>query len=318
MKKIVLVLILFINFTGCSSEQSEKNIYALLVSEGDKLVKEEYFNGKQKTDLLNVQSVTKSIVSLLIGLAIDKGFIKNEETFLYEYFPDEPYFDTEQKKSITIKHLLNHTSGIEWNGYLEHAAFLKSSEPFKYVLQKEMVDHPGEVYNYNSGGTHLLSLIISKSTGMSTLEFADENLFQPLGCAPVRWEKLNDGYYDGAGFGLSMQAQDLLKIGQLLLDKGKWNTTPLIPAHWISKTYDEGLKKGTKWGLRQSKHGYGWYSKTKGDKQILYAMGYGGQFIFIIPSEDMVIVSTHNHDTPDGIAQQVDFIKETFPPLLKE
>jgi len=316
MKNNVILLILFVVITGCSNNQSEENIYSLLVSKNGELVKENYFNGKQNEDLFNVQSVTKSIVSLLVGIAIEKGAIKNENVPIHNYFPDSAYFENELKKNITIQHLLNHTSGLTWKGYLEHSAFVESNNASKYVMEKEMVSAPGEIYNYNSGGTHLLSIILTKATGMSTLEFAQENLFKPLGIESIAWSKLNDGYYDGAGFGLNMRSEDLIKIGRLVLNKGKLNNRQLISKDWIDKIYDDHLKKDTKWGLRKSKHGYGWYSKVSGDMQIVYAMGFGGQFIFILPYKDMVVVSTHNHDTPNGIDQQIDFIKETLNPLI--
>lgn len=317
MKKIIGI-ITFLIFTGCSGDQSRENIYSLLVSKKNELVKEDYFNGKGKTDLVNVQSVTKSIVSLLIGVAIEKGYIKNEENYLFEYFPEEPSLQIGEKKKITVKHLLNHTSGLEWNGYVEHDDFLKSNNPLKLVIDREMVATPGELYNYNSGGTHLLSIILSKTTGKSTLDFADEHLFKPLGIEKVNWEKLNDGYYDGAGFGLSMISLDLLKIGQLVIDNGKHENSQIIPMEWIEKSFSENLKSKTKWGLRKSKHGYGWYTKTYDDKQILYSMGYGGQFIFILPSDELILITTHNHDTPNGINQQIDFLKSTFPSLINE
>ena len=318
MKKNIIVLIGLFIFAGCSNEHSENSISSLLISKNNIIVKEEYFNGKKETDKLNVQSITKSIISILVGIAIEEGFIENEETSISEYFKEESLLKDKNKKRITIKHLLNHTSGLKWDGYLDHDGFSKSNNPQNYVLQKEMIETPGEIYNYNSGGTHLLSIILTKSTGLSTFEFANKHLFEPLNFETIKWDKLNDGFNDGAGFGLSMHSKDLIKIGQLLLNKGRFNEIQVIPNKWINKTYNESLKKDTKWGLRKSKHGYGWYSKMKGEKQILYAMGYGGQFVLIIPAENLVVVSTHNHDTPDGIKQQIDFLQGTFPQLMNE
>lgn len=316
MKKIIGLLLILV-CTACNSDQSEKSINSIFVLKDKQLVKEEFYNGSKKGDLVNIQSVTKSIISLLVGIAIDKGLIKSEEVTIHHYFPEELQ-SNDQKKKITIAHLLNHTSGLEWNGYLEHENLLKSSAPSKYILQKKMVADPGELYNYNSGGTHLLSIILNKATGQTTKEFAEQHLFQTLHFDPVKWEKLEDGFHDGTGIGLHLNPQDLIKIGQLLLDNGKKDNLQLISSEWIGKSFDQELKSDTKWGLRKSKHGYGWYSKTQGGEQILYSMGYGGQFILIIPSEEIVIVATHNHDTQNGIEQQVDFLKETLPKLLIE
>jgi len=165
MKTPILVFLL-ISLVGCrSGEHSKENIYSLIVTKEGVIMQEGYYNGKTAQDIFNVQSITKSVVSLLVGIAIEKGMISSEEERLTEYFPEENLLNTDQKKNISIKHLLNHTSGIEWEGYLEHEGFIKSEKQFDYLLQKEMVAQPGEVYNYNSGGTHLLSIILTKQLG---------------------------------------------------------------------------------------------------------------------------------------------------------
>ncbi|MFK8046172.1 MAG: serine hydrolase domain-containing protein [Crocinitomicaceae bacterium] len=318
MNRILILIVACIMLVGCSNEASENSIYSIVVSKNGQIVKEEYYNGSAKNELFNTQSVSKSIISLLVGIAIDQSFIKSEESLIFEYFPESTYFSNEQKKEITIKHLLNHTSGLDWKGFLEHETFLASKNQAEYVLGRDIISKPGLEYNYHSGGTHLLSFILTKATGMTTLEFAKQYLFKPLEIENVEWEKLNDGYYDGAGFGLLMRSDDLLKIGELLLNEGKYDSQQIVSKTWIQKSFDERLKKDTKWGLRHSQHGYGWYSKMNGEEQILYAMGYGGQFIFIMPKKELVIVTTHNHDTPDGIDQQVDFLDGILGKLVDE
>jgi len=151
-----------------------------------------------------------------------------------------------------------------------------------------------------------------------TLEYAKEHLFGPLDIESVEWDILKDGYNDGAGFGLKMSSKDLIKIGQLVLDKGISGDIQIVPTDWINKSYNEGLKRDTKWGLRRSTHGYGWYSKMIQNEQILYSMGYGGQFIFVVPSDELVIVCTHNHDTANGLNQQIDFLSGTFSSILDQ
>ena len=314
-KKISTFLFSLLIFS-CSSQQSENNIYALLIANNDTLIEESYFNGKTPTALMDVQSITKSILSLLVGIAIDKEYIANENVPILTYFPEESELFTGKKKEITIKHLLNHTAGLNWKGYLEHEDFLQSQDPVKYVLAKEIENTPGEKYNYNSGGTHLLSVIISKVTGKTTLDFAKEVLFKPLQIDSLNWSKLNDGIYDGAGFGLSMNPKDLIKIGQLMLDNGNIGGNQIISQNWIRKSFDVSEKKATNWGIRKSKHGYGWYSAVNDEREIFYSMGYGGQFIFIIPSTKKVIVCLHNADTSAGIQQQVDFLSGTLPELI--
>ncbi|EZH72118.1 hypothetical protein ATO12_24590 [Aquimarina atlantica] len=297
----------------------ENDIYSVLVSKNNQIVFEEYYNGKTSENVSNVQSLTKGIMSILIGIAIDKKFITSENETIDTYFVDE--FKTikdERKKTITIKHLLNQTSGLSWKGFLEHQNWINSENPIAFVLQKKLEHTPGETYNYNTGATHLLSAILNKSTGKTTLEFANENLFNTLGISTVNWEKRNDGHYDGGGLGLEMKPGDLLKIGQLLENQGTYSSIEIVSKSWIEKLFDVNEKLATDWGLRNSKHGFCWYEADLNGDRINYGMGYGGQFIIIVEDKNLVIVTTHNHDTPNGIKQQIKFLNRKLPLLIEK
>ena len=211
--------------------------YALLVNQKGTTVFEKYYNEANKTKLCNVQSLTKSIMSILVGIAIDQGKILSEDQYIQTYFPSI-YADLkdERKQQISIKDLLNQTAGLEWAGYTEHGTWLESETPNRFVLSKQLLTRPGKAYFYNSGATHLLSPILVKATGQTVLAFAEENLFTPLGITNVKWEVRKDGNHDGSGLGLWMQADDLLKIGQLVLNKGNWNGQQVIAEKWIEKS----------------------------------------------------------------------------------
>ena len=297
----------------------EDNIFSTLISKNGTIVFQEYYNGKTNESLCDVQSLTKGIISILIGIAIDKEYIKSVDEPIEKYFPNEfKNLADNKKKAITIRHILNQTSGLSWKGYLEHEDWLNSEDPVSFVLKKDLENEPGENYNYNSGATHLLSVIISKTTGKTTLEFANEVLFQPLNTNLVDWQKRNKGYYDGSGLGLKMKPIDLMKIGQLLESNGSWEGKQLVSKEWIQKLFDESEKSSAKWGLRNSKHGFCWYiSEFKGNR-IDYGMGYGGQFIIMIPNKELIIVTTHNHDTPNGIEQQMKFLIGKLPKLIEK
>jgi CubicO group peptidase (beta-lactamase class C family) len=163
-----------------------------------------------------------------------------------------------------------------------------------------------------------LSVIISKATGKSTLEFANEYLFTPLNIETVNWEKRNQGYYDGAGFGLEMKPRDLLKIGQVIMHNGNYNSHQIISPEWTEKLFDANEKTSTQWGLKNSTHGYCWYKAVMNNNQVDYGMGYGGQFIVILPEKSLVIIATHNHDTPDGIKYQTEFLNTKLPELIEK
>ncbi len=302
-----------------SVNSGTNGLYAVLISKNGTLVKEDYFNEKIKDDLCDVQSLTKGLMSLLVGVAIDKGYITNENESIAKYLPEEfASIEDERKKEITIKHILNQTSGLAWKGYLEHEAWLQSDNPLTFVLDKELEHSPGMQYNYNSGATHLLSAIISKATGKNTLAFANEVLFSELNIKKIDWQQRAKEFYDGSGLGLKMKPIDVLKIGQLLENEGQWNGEQLVSKEWIQKSFDPALKSETKWGLRGSTHGFCWYHAQLDGDIVNYGMGYGGQFILMIPSKKLVIVTTHNHDTPNGIEQQLQFLNIKLPKLIEE
>ncbi|WP_106791225.1 serine hydrolase [Aquimarina sp. Aq78] len=333
--KLSLVLILFVLLVACKESKKntpkiekplskeivldENDIYSVLVSKNNQIVFEAYYNGKTSENVSNVQSLTKGIMSILIGIAIDKKFIPSENETIDTYLNDEfKTIEDKRKKTITIKHLLNQTSGLSWKGFLEHQNWVNSENPVAFVLQKKLDHIPGEKYNYNTGATHLLSAILSKSTGKTTLEFANEYLFEALDINTVNWGKRNDGNYDGGGLGLEVKPRDLLKIGQLLENEGILNGVEIVSKSWIQKLFDVNEKLATDWGLRNSKHGFCWYKANLNGDRIDYGMGYGGQFIIMIADKNLVIVTTHNHDTPNGIEQQIKFLNRKLPLLIEK
>lgn len=302
-----------------NTSSKEDYIFSTIVSKNDKIVLEEYYNGKSKDSLCDVQSLTKGLMSILIGIAIDKEYIQNVDEPIQEYFPDEFKNLSDQKKAkITIRHLLNQTSGLAWKGYLEHEVWLNSEDPIAFVLEKDLEHNPGEMYNYNSGATHLLSAILTKASGKSTLDFAKEYLFSDLNINTLNWQKRNKGHYDGSGLGLQMLPIDLMKIAQLLVNNGTWEGKQLVSKVWIQRLFDAQEKSPTKWGLPNSKHGFCWYQTEWQGNTVDYGMGYGGQFIIMIRSEELLLVATHNHDTANGIDQQIKFLKLELPKLIEK
>ncbi len=293
-------------------------LYSLLLAERGRVTQEEYFNGRTSEDLCHVQSLTKSIMSVLIGIAIDQELISNIDEPIVKYFPFLEDDKDSLKQEITIAHLLDQTSGLLWNGHLEHQEWLASEDPIQYVLSRRLENKPGVSYNYNSGATHLLSAIVSISSGESTLEFARKYLFDPLNIEKYKWEKRGEKYHDGSGLGLEMLPKDLLKIGLLMASNGKYFDQQLVSEEWVKRSFDSDKKQKTRWGIRESMHGMCWYSAEFESQRVNYGMGYGGQFILIFPKTEVVIVATHNHDTPRGIEQQIAFLQKKLPNLLKE
>jgi CubicO group peptidase (beta-lactamase class C family) len=324
-KVIATFIITIILFTSCKGRKTnleqlgnEKGIYFAVVIKNDKIILRQFYNGKTENDLFNVQSVTKSIMAILTGIAIDKGIIKSVDEPIINYFPELMSDKDTLKKAITIRHLLNQTSGIKDFEFPQLDKWVNDSNPTSLTLSQPLATKPGTAYQYNTAATHLLSAIISKSSKMETQKFADENLFKPLGITNYKWEKLKDGYDDGGGLSLWMKTDDLGKIGQLLLRGGEINNQKIISKQWINQLFEKENKLKAPWGLKNSLHGFCWYSSKYKNQIVNYAMGYGGQFIFIFPDLHAVVAINHNHDTAKGIEQSNIFFEKYLPLIFNK
>jgi CubicO group peptidase (beta-lactamase class C family) len=188
--------------------------FSLLVVKNGYLVFEKYYSWGSPEKYAVVHSVTKSVTSALIGIAMDKGYLNSVDQKLIEFFPEYITDDLDpRKKEISLKQLLTMSSGFRWN---DRGPVMRnwytSSNWAKFTIQLPQENNPGDVFNYNSSTSHLLSIILSKSTNTSTLDFAKRNLFEPLGIQSAYWHQDPQGYYIG-GFGLGLSARDLAKIG---------------------------------------------------------------------------------------------------------
>jgi len=279
-----------------------KGIHSMVIVKNGRLVHEVYFKNYTRESLHRIHSITKSISSILIGIAIDKGFIKNVEEPVYKYFPGyDSDFDTPSKRKIRIKHILTLMSGINWaerqypysdprnNEYHQ----VRSKDWIGYVLKLPMRDEPGTEWEYNTGSVHLLSGIIKQTTGLFADKFAEKYLFEPLSIKKYEWNKDPKGYpcTGGTHGGLRMRTRDVAKIGSLVLNRGKWNDRCIVSEDWVKLSTDlhynppDYNAMGFLW-WRQSFILYG----TK--VQMIYGAGYGGQSLTLIPDLDLIIVFT--------------------------
>ncbi len=247
------------------------------------------------SDLFNLRSATKSIMSILVGIAVDKGYIKSIEDRVLDYLPlSYNQITDERKKNLKIIHLLTMKSGVPSieTGINASKMILSNGDWVKFILNLPLECDPGEKFVYNSANTHLLSAIITTATNMSTLDFAKKFLFEPLGIKGVYWEKDSKGFNFGGG-NLFMSQYDLAKIGYLLLNNGVWDNNRVISKQWV----EQSLKSYYEWSYGFH-YGYLWYLKNEknektGEEYIAYsASGAGGQKIFVVPDLDIVIVTT--------------------------
>ncbi len=261
---------------------------SFLMIRNKKLICEEYFYGYDRNTLHQVESATKSITSLLVGIAIDNGYIADTDKSVAEIL-DAPDFD----KRITLEHVLTMTSGLTPNDQT-----LQTSENrIKTVLSCELNNQPGTKFQYDGGNTELLGAIIKKTTGIFADIFARDYLFDPLQIKQYNWEYgKQDGYPCMAG-ALELTPREMTKIGLLILNKGEFYGKQVISKKWI----DQSTSFKTHTHIPADDYAYQWWNlslESAGEEYpCIWANGFGSQFIYIFPTLDMVIVTTgHNYE----------------------
>ncbi len=241
----------------------------------------------------DIFSCTKSVTSALIGIAIDKGYIKSVDEKMISFFMDRQVKNmAEQKKEITIQHLLTMSSGLvpsksDVGKNRGTKGLFNTDDWAQAVLDRPVTGVPGNIFEYNNGGSYLLSAILQKATGKRAKEFADEHLFGPLGIKDAQWEMCPMGISIG-GSAMDMHPHDMAKIGWLYLNYGKWKDQQIISEDWIkasTKPYTASAGSAAMF----DGYGYQWWLNSEG---YYSAWGAGGQHIYVFPEKRMVVVFT--------------------------
>jgi len=270
--------------------QRNMNIHSLLIVRSGFVVLDAYFYPYDEKDLHDIASVTKSLTSALVGIAIGQGKIKAVNQPLLQFFPGRSIANQEPRKErLTLEHLLSMTSGLDCKfqpGELTLRQMKQSQDWTQFMLDLPMAADPGSKFVYCSGGTHLLSAIISQTTGQNELEFARQTLFNPLGITEVLWPSDPQGINHGWG-DLRMHPRDLAKLGLLWLNRGVWEGKSIVPASWV----DESTRVHAKTSM-DSDYGYGWWVKTHDPPFAYEAVGRGGQRVTVVPSKNLIVVMT--------------------------
>jgi len=269
--------------------------FSLLVVKNGYLVIEKYYSWGSREKYAVVHSVTKSFTSALIGIALDKGYLYSVDQKLVDFFPE--YITDESdpmKKEISLRHLLTMSAGFKWNdrGPSMRKWYL-SSDWVKSAIQLPQGNTPGDIFNYNSSTSHLLSAILSKSSETSTLDFAKKYLFEPLGIQSAYWRQDPQGYYIG-GFGLGLSARDLAKLGFLYLNNGYWNGRNIVSESWVNESTSQQIQAVSHPLYGEFQYGYQWWVKKVDGCKSYRAWGRRGQFIVVVPELDLVIAVTSN------------------------
>lgn len=283
-------------------------ITSFLIAQNDKIVFEKYYNGSDPTQTTNIQSVTKSLISALTGIALREGYIEGVDQKLSDFFPSYfPREDDALKNDLTLLHLLTMSAGFQWDSDEP----MYRNDPIEAILSQPLETEPGESFNYNSGLPHILSVIIANQSGISTREFAERYLFEPLKISMVQWNSVH-GYQNGC-CELWVTARDMVKIGVLYLNQGKWEKEQLIPSDWVQESTKFHIETDDGKG-----YGFYWWLTTINDYDVISALGWGGQFIHIIPDLNLVIVGTKNiSELPENDPYEYELIEKFVIPSFE-
>src|SRR5207244_1983299 len=273
------------------------------------LVAEYYFGGTDSTTLFDVRSVTKSVVCALTGIALRDGVLPGTATSVAPYLAAVDTLDSADS-AVTVRDLLTMTSGYAWdetNGP-DYNTWIVADNHVQYLLDRAHAASPGATFTYNSAAVHTLGVVLQDAAATPLPVYASAHLFRELGVDTVAWEELDRGTVNG-GSGLALRARDLLKLGQLYLQGGWSGDASVVPQSWV----DSVTRPHFPWRIsvgaqRAVTYGMLWWV-SDASPAAFFAWGYGGQFVYVVPSRDLVVVATTDWNglsevTPQALADQ--------------
>ena len=278
-------------------------LLSLLVVRHGALVFERYYHHWRAEDRVSAKSVTKSIVSALVGIALREGFVTSLDQRLYEFFPEYfPAHGDPRKREISLKHLLTLRSGLSWVEQESVRVLFTSDNWVQYGLSLPLLHEPGEVFAYSTLDAHLLSAVLSQVTGASALTIANTSLFGPMGSSLTKWAHDPQGYSIG-GSELYMTPREMAKFGYLYLRRGFWDGEQIIPEAYLRASIHTQVPTGVSAvaypnATLSETYGYLWWVSRVGPYTSFFALGYGGQTIYVIPALDIVLVTAAQWTVP--------------------
>jgi len=263
-----------------------QGVASLLVARHGRLVFERYYRGVGAGDRLPVYSITKSVISALVGIAVADGSLQSIDQRLLHFLPEGFGSATDVRaRRITLHHLLTMTAG-----YFRSPA-IRADDPVRDLINRPLVSDPGTTFSYDGGSSDLLSAVLTRATRMTAAAYAERHLFGPLGIHGARWASQADGFSQG-DVGLALRPRDLLAFGQLYLDRGTWRGRRVLPASWVAVSTREQVSVG-----HDVWFGYHWWI-VHDPVRFFAALGYGGQAVVVVPRLDEVVVVTGSSDDP--------------------
>ena len=283
---------------------------ALLVARHGRLVAEDYFGGTDSTTLFDVRSVTKSVVCALTGIALRDGVLPGTAASVAFYLASSDTLDSADS-AVTVRHLLTMTSGYAWDETTgpDYNSWIVADNHVQYLLDRAHTAPPGATFTYNSAAVHTLGVVLEDAAATPLPRYASEHLFGALGVDRVAWEPLDRGTVNG-GAGIALRGRDLLKFGQLFLQRGWSGDASVVPESWVDSVTRPQFAWRTVMGpLQRVTYGMLWWV-SDANPAAYFAWGYGGQFVYVVPSRDLVVVATTDWAqlgdiTPTALAAQV-------------
>lgn len=327
--KIAAIFFLILGVNNLSStaepeEDSLKEIFeigsvqSLQVEKGGEMLFEEYLGSMNGSRNVNIKSASKSVLSLLVGIAIDEGYLEGTDQTIDTFFPD--YFEANpnpEKEAITIKDLLTMRSGLETTSFQNYGRWVVSNNWIWFTLNQPMEEERGGRMVYSTGTSHLLSVIITRASGMSTRAFANRYLFGPMDIRVGGWDRDPQGYYMG-GNNMALSPNDLLKIGRMMMDLGEYNGEQIVSAEWIL----DSVKKYTRSNFNPYDYGYMWWRRSVGNYEAVFAWGHGGQYILMFPELDTAVSITSDltrNQGSRGYQRRIfEFLEEELIPVIEK
>lgn len=268
---------------------------AFILFQGGRIHREHYANGGARDRPINTKSASKSILNALTGIALEQGHLESLDApvsrFLPEYFRQLPAEDP--RRQITVRHLLTLSSGLPSTSIGNYGAWVNSRDWVGYALGREVEHAPGTTMTYSTGDTHLLAAVLTRATGQPLRQFAQQHLFGPLGMRVGGWDRDPQGIYFG-GNNLALSPSALLSFGRLYLDEGQYDGRQVLPAQWIAESWQAHFPNSS--FNRRHDYGYLWWHVRYAGHSTWFAWGYGGQFLFVVPGLDAVVVVTGDPD----------------------
>jgi CubicO group peptidase (beta-lactamase class C family) len=274
-----------------------KTIYSVLVLKHGKLIGEKYFHAGSVDQQINIHSVTKSITSALVGIALERGELKSVDQKMMDFFPElADRIQDPRKNDITIRQLLQMRAGYPWEESSEELFnLLFSGFHTDTLVNVPLVCDPGSDFQYSNLTAHILGMIVARAAGTDLKSYAQEHLFNPLGIEPGFWQQDWDGNYLGFS-DIHLTARDMARFGLLYMQEGQYNGRQIVPAQWVRDSLQ--IYSRNAWQFRVGKnwddnaYGYQWWSIRAGHYRYNLAWGHGGEQIVLLKDLDMVIVVT--------------------------